>query len=65
VKEARNWRRADWDKIRQDLQRVRWKTTFQGKTAAEKWSLMKSNVLKAVKKHVPVKKFSGADAQPG
>jgi hypothetical protein len=56
IKEVRNWRRADWEKMRADLRRVRWQPTLQGKTVDQMWTALKGKVLAAVRKHVPTRK---------
>jgi hypothetical protein len=56
VKEVRNWRRADWGRMRSDLKRLNWRTAFHGKTVDQMWTTVKGAVLTAVSKHVPMRK---------
>jgi len=56
VKEVRNWRRANWEEMREQLGRVDWKRAMRGKTAGQMWTFLKGKIHGAVRKSVSMKK---------
>ena len=56
VKEVKNWRRAKWDEMREDMAKVNWRREFNGKNANQMWDTLKSKIHKVVKNHVPTRR---------
>jgi len=56
VKEVRNWKRANWEEMREQLGRVDWKRAMRGKTAGQMWTFLKGKIHGAVRKSVSMKK---------
>ena len=50
---VKNWRRADWEKIRKGLEATVWPTTEDGATAEEAWQQMRIVIDGLVKDNVP------------
>jgi len=60
LKEVNNWRKADWSKMRKEMDKVNWRKEFKDKTADGMWKLFKAKLLYTVKRHVPTKKVGGS-----
>jgi hypothetical protein len=60
VKEVKNWKRANWDRMRKEVSRVNWQREFRDKSAEEMWTMFKTKLLMAAKKNVPTKKVGGS-----
>jgi hypothetical protein len=58
VKEILNWRRADWQGLREEIGRVNWRRELKG-SANQMWTTFKNRILGAVRVHVPTKKVKG------
>ncbi len=55
MKKVKNWRKADWDKIRADMRGVNWKRELHGLTVDRMWTVLKRKVEATVKKNVPLR----------
>ncbi len=55
AKKVKNWRKADWDKIRTDMSGVNWKRELHGLTVDRMWTVLKRKVEATVKKNVPLR----------
>jgi len=53
AKRVKNWRRADWRKIREEIGQVDWRQELTGLTTDRMWAVLKRKVDAAVAKHVP------------
>lgn len=51
---TRNWRRADWDSIRKELQVVRWQRELAKGTVQDSWQLFRRIITDTVERHVPL-----------
>ena len=49
----KDWRKADYDKIKADFKNNCWPTMFQDKDAQECWDVFRDTIHKAVEDHVP------------
>ena len=56
IKETKNWRRANWDRMRRELKNVNWRREFRNKSTTQKWCILKAKIHEAVRKHVPKRK---------
>ena len=63
AKEFRNWRKANWEAMREDMPRVNWRTELQGSTE-DIWRIFKERVNAAVDKHVPIRKLKKGGKAP-
>ena len=50
---VKNWKKADWDKIREGLRNTTWPTTEDQLTAQEAWRALRSKVDSLTEEHVP------------
>jgi hypothetical protein len=57
-KEVKNWRRADWSKMRSELGRVNWHRELKDLSMEEKWSRFKTKITDSVKRNVPTRKVN-------
>ena len=57
-KTVKNWRRADWNKMREEIGAVDWHTELRGLTADRMWEKFKKKISKTVKKNVPTRLVS-------
>ena len=53
----KNWRRADWVKMRGELGKVDWKKELGGMMVDRMWAVLKRKVLGVANRHVPMKKI--------
>jgi len=53
IKRVKNWRKADWKSIKEELSTLNWCEELGGLTVDRMWAVLKRKVEKAVKKHVP------------
>jgi hypothetical protein len=60
VKEVKNWKKANWDRMRKEVSRVNWQREFKDKSVEGMWKVFKTQLLAAVKKIVPMKKVGGS-----
>ena len=56
VKEVKNWRRADWDRMRREMSNVNWTSEFRNCSAGQMWRKFKHKVNATIKKNVPLRK---------
>jgi hypothetical protein len=54
-KVVKDWRRADWQKMRKDMEKTVWRRELRGLTASEMWARFKARIMATVKKNVPMK----------
>ena len=54
VKERLNWRKANFDKIRKDMEDLDWYGLFERLNVEEMWEIFKNEVTKTVEKNVPM-----------
>ncbi len=52
-KTVKNWRRADWNMMREEIGAINWHTELRGLTADRMWERFKKKISKTVKKNVP------------
>jgi hypothetical protein len=52
---VKNWRKADWDKMRADMRGVIWKRELHGLTVDCMWAVLKRKVETTVKENVPLR----------
>ena len=52
-----NWKKADWDKIRQGLESSVWPTTEDGTSAETAWKLLREVLDKLKAENVPKSEF--------
>ncbi len=57
-KEVRNWRRADWAKMRSEMGRVNWHRELSDLSMEEKWSRFKAKIADSVRRNVPTRKVN-------
>ena len=57
-KEVKNWRRADWQRMRSEMGRVNWQRVLSDLSVEEKWNFFKAKVTYTVKKNVPTRKVN-------
>jgi hypothetical protein len=55
AKKVKNWRKADWDKMREDMRGMDWKRELHGLTVDPMWTVLKRKVEATVKKNVPLR----------
>ena len=55
-KEFLDWKKADWNQIREDIGQEDWRSELEGKTANEAWEKLKEKLKRTVEEHVPKKK---------
>ena len=55
-KNGLNWRKANWDGMREDLAAVDWRRSLAGLSTQEMWSFFKTEVEKTTEKNVPGRK---------
>jgi hypothetical protein len=55
AKKVKNWRKADWDKMREDMRGVDWKRELHGLTVDCMWTVLERKVEATVKKNVPLR----------
>ena len=53
--EVFDWRRANFEGMRRDLERVDWVKLFYGKDVIEKWRLFKDEIMRVQNLYVPVR----------
>jgi len=53
VKRVKNWRKADWKSMEEELGAVNWNKELSGLTVDRMWTVLRRKVDNAVKKHVP------------
>jgi hypothetical protein len=53
-KVVKDWRRADWQKTRKDMEKTVWRRELQGLTASEMWARFKAKITATVKKNVRI-----------
>ena len=51
--ERRNWRKADWERMRRGLDATAWPTNDDGRTAEEAWRYLRKIVEKLTEECVP------------
>jgi Reverse transcriptase (RNA-dependent DNA polymerase)/Endonuclease-reverse transcriptase len=59
-----DWRRADWQGMRTELQQLDWDQVLQGKTADQAWSTLRERVEQLVARHVPNRRRRNHDRPP-
>jgi ribonucleases P/MRP protein subunit RPP40 len=59
-----DWRRADWQAMRDELRRLNWDELLANTTADQAWSTLKSHVDDLVKKHVPERRRRNHNKPP-
>ena len=52
----KDWRKADYDKIKDDVNNVCWSAMFQDKDAEECWIILRDQLHKSTEDHVPVQR---------
>jgi hypothetical protein len=57
-KTVKNWRRADWKMMREEIGAIDWHTELRGLTADRMWEKFKKKISKTVKKNVPTRLVS-------
>jgi hypothetical protein len=57
-KTVKNWRRADWNMMREEIGAIDWHTELRGLTADRMWERFKKKINKTVKKNVPTRLVS-------
>ena len=50
---VKNWKKADWDKIREKLRNTTWPTTEDELTADEAWGALRNTLYQLIEEHVP------------
>ena len=50
---VKNWKKADWDKIREKLRNTTWPTTEDELTADEAWGALRNTLDQLIEEHVP------------
>ena len=50
----RNWKRADWNKIKSGLENTAWPTTNDEKTAEQAWQLLREKMDSLIEANVPL-----------
>ena len=53
VVETTNWRRADWQKIKDGLRSTNWPSSNDGNTAQEAWDKLRSKLDSLIEENVP------------
>jgi len=51
--ERKNWRKADWQSIKNGLHQTTWPTTYDGNTAEEAWQLLRTRLNELTEQYVP------------
>jgi hypothetical protein len=59
-KVVKDWRRADWQKMRKGMEKTVWRRELRGLTASEMRARFKAKVTATVKKNVPMKMEPGS-----
>ena len=59
-----DWARADWFGMRERLAAHDWRPELEARTTEEAWAYLKSEVLEAVRIHVPMKKRRNQNRPP-
>jgi hypothetical protein len=54
---VKNWKRADWDSIREEITNTPWPTTGDGTTTNEAWQYLRGKIDELTAKHVPEREF--------
>jgi hypothetical protein len=54
---VKNWKRADWDSIREEITNTPWPTTGDGTTTNEAWQFLRGKIDELTAKHVPEREF--------
>jgi len=57
-KTVKNWRRADWQKMRQEIGIIDWHRELRGLTADRMWEKFKNKLSSTIKKNVPTRQIS-------
>ncbi len=57
-KTVKNWRRADWNMMREEIGAIDWHMELRGLTADRMWERFKKKISKTVKKNVPTRLVS-------
>lgn len=57
-KVVKDWRRADWERMRREMERTVLKRELRGLSANEMWTRFKTKVRATVKKNVPMRTVS-------
>ena len=61
---TRNWRRANWEAMREELSERDWRTELNCLNTEEAWCTFKYSVESAVEKYVPLREIRQADRPP-
>jgi len=64
-KTVKNWRRADWQKMREEIGRVDWHSELRGLTADRMWETFKRKISSTVKKMSPYITFQVVEDPSG
>ena len=54
---VKNWKKADWNKIKEGLRNTIWPTTTDNSTVEESWGLLRSKLDQLVEENVPTCTF--------
>jgi hypothetical protein len=54
-----NWRRTNWDSVRQEVGAIDWPVELQGKGTNEMWEILKGKIHAMIKNNVPWKEING------
>ena len=63
-KTAKNWRRANWSAMREEMRNIEWNVELESLGAEEAWNLFKEQVDTLVEKYVPTHEIHTADRPP-
>jgi hypothetical protein len=55
AKMVKNWRKANWKAMREEIGGIDWRRELEGLTVNRMWETLRRKVDKAVKKHVPTR----------
>ncbi|KAG0719529.1 hypothetical protein GWK47_050285 [Chionoecetes opilio] len=56
-------RNIDWDKVRKELDAIKWENIFSGMEAHEMYEVLSSKCLQICKEHIPLRRSSGRKHQ--